>query len=438
MLLLIWECIINFIEIFLFCHYTDSILHISSKIHHVRYKQTFAFILIVSLECILNFTHISTFVIAILEIIYVLYFYQDRIFIRIFTASTFYAIIFLTEALIMSVMSLFHVDPEQLLAYGTLRILATALYLAMTAMIVLTIKYFFMQDAYFSRSEKFAYILIVLISSITQHFTFLLVFQAYQLHLSQSFIATLTISELVFIFLFLALLIYVHNLSVIKNKNLKLSEKEKIYALEQQEYKNLMQSTAALREMKHDMQIHLNVIQSLSAKQQFTELNDYIREYSDALNQVHNMPSTGNTALDCILSTKLNEAKQKDIQATYSVLLPQKLAIEPLQFSALLGNLWNNAIEACERISDESKVKAYIRFYIKPYQNMMIIYMENGYDKLLMSDDHKHFLSQKQGAGHGIGIKRINDIVHELNGIIQISTDNHIFAVKILFPQEKI
>ena len=63
---------------------------------------------------------------------------------------------------------------------------------------------------------------------------------------------------------------------------------------------------------------------------------------------------------------------------------------------------------------------------------MTLIHMENNYDSLIQQNGY--FLSLKKDDSHGIGIKRMEDIVDDAGGIFQISTEDHIFTVHIMIP----
>ena len=65
---------------------------------------------------------------------------------------------------------------------------------------------------------------------------------------------------------------------------------------------------------------------------------------------------------------------------------------------------------------------------------MIIIHIENSYNGKIKFSQNNKFDSIKPQKGHGIGLKRINDIVHSANGIAQFKTDNNIFIVHILIP----
>lgn len=114
---------------------------------------------------------------------------------------------------------------------------------------------------------------------------------------------------------------------------------------------------------------------------------------------------------------------------------PSTFPLDDIALSSLLGNILDNAIEACLRDNrSQTDSPSWIRFYIKPFQNMILIHSENSYDGIINKNTKHEFLSRKKEKNHGIGIKRITDIVNEVNGIINITTDKNIFTLHIMIP----
>ncbi|WP_455717301.1 sensor histidine kinase [Anaerosporobacter sp.] len=224
---------------------------------------------------------------------------------------------------------------------------------------------------------------------------------------------SLLLINIFFTTLFLVLLLFIYQLGLSKEQNIQLIEQSKQFELEEQQYQNILKSTEALRKMKHDIEIHLDVIQTLSENNESQKLKDYIQTYHNKLQQTHYLLSTGNTIIDCILSSKLLYAVQNGITMDYSVLVPEPFPLDLVAFSSLLGNLLDNAIEACQRYTDSNaNKKSWILFYIKPYHNMVIIHSENTYNNIVKQRTDKSFISSKEDEGHGIGIKRIKSIVN--------------------------
>ena len=83
--------------------------------------------------------------------------------------------------------------------------------------------------------------------------------------------------------------------------------------------------------------------------------------------------------MDCILSNKILYAKQLHFDVDYSLMIPASFHMDDMELSSLIGNLWNNAIEACLKYQKlHPDLTPHIDFFIKPYQNMVIFHMENS------------------------------------------------------------
>ena len=79
----------------------------------------------------------------------------------------------------------------------------------------------------------------------------------------------------------------------------------------------------------------------------------------------------------------------------------------------------------------------YLPFYIKPYQNMILIHIENNYDGVIKGSIDGDILSVKQGKEHGLGIRRVKELVEKADGVLQITSDNKIFSVHIMIPDKE-
>ncbi len=266
------------------------------------------------------------------------------------------------------------------------------------------------------------------------------------------------------ILLFIALFSYQVWLSLSQQRIALLMEQQKLSELEAEHYAQIEQETLALREARHDMQIHLDVLTGIAAQEQSQGLQDYLQEYKNQLETAQVFLNTGDAAVDGILTMKILEARQSGIEVDYLVLLPARRPLDDVSMASLLGNLWNNAIEACARVTDAEKR---IAFSIKPAQEMLAIHIQNTYDGTLYVQDsdggtydravssseeraHAHdektvatmptlwkHLRSRKGAGHGIGLARIAELVSRADGVLQITHTQELFTVDILLPLQE-
>lgn len=427
-------------EIFLFFLFAQVKLQVSQDIKRIVWKQVFFLFVQFIFLCILNQLNMhsmATIVIfCVIDVIYAILFFEDTVMLRIFWGCMYSIICIISEYVTFFVLQAFSESATlEILLGGRLRMPFTMLYIAFIGVLVFLFCGISNKTIRFTIKQKLSYLLISIVGIMIGHFIMLITLESEQRFQDETFTSQLVLVNLCFIALFLFLLFYIYQLGYSNEQNKKLMEHEKIRKLEELEYQNLLKSTASLREMKHDMEIHLDVIQGLATKNEREKLISYIESYHQSLMSAHHLISTGNTAIDCIVSSKLDAAQKARIKTDFSIMLPKQFPLDTLSLSSLLGNLWNNAIEANLRLMEHVKeCNPYIRFFIKPFQHMVIIHIENSYDGMIRMTSNKSFISTKEGIEHGLGMKRIHDIVKHGEGIIQIQTEHNIFSVHILLP----
>lgn len=439
--LILWEYFINFLELLFFYIFINTRLRLSDKCKHIRLKQ-FAFLLLhFFILSLMNRMDVSSMITTIFscasDIIFALIFYKDALSVRLFWGSIYSVICMIADYIVVSVPQIvLNEGFAEMMPGGSLRISNTVSYIALIAVMVFLVHNIFNKDIRLSVVQKISYFVLSFVGILIGQYIVIISLESEVLFHNHEFTSKLITVNLFFIILFLFLLLYIYRLGCSNAENASLLEKEKLHELEALEYKNLKQSAKVLREIKHDMDIHLNIIQNLAENESLGELKAYINDYRKAADDAHDLLSTGNTAIDCIVSNKISFARKLNIKTDLSVTVPSDFPLDKIPLSSLLGNMWNNAIEACERLQKSaSDIAPYIHFYIKPFQDMIIIHMENSYDRIIRQNDT--YVSMKEDAAHGIGLKRMADIVSEANGIFKIKAENNVFTAHIMIPQKE-
>ena len=220
-------------------------------------------------------------------------------------------------------------------------------------------------------------------------------------------------------------------------QNKLLSEQLQAAALDKKIFEHLIAVNESLREVKHDTQKHLEVIRSLAEQGDANELMDYIDHYADSLRTLHNLISTGNTAIDYVVSERMQRAAKEGISFTHKIITPERFPIDDVSLTSLLANLLDNAIEACLLAKHEDAVfTPRIALSIHPYHGMILIHCENTYNGITKQDADGTFMTVKTEPGHGNGLRTIQAIVDEADGFVNIlpETERKRFLINILLP----
>lgn len=244
-----------------------------------------------------------------------------------------------------------------------------------------------------------------------------------------------------FILIILILTIYlIYSMGVLYQHNIDLEVENREKKFEKQQFELLSSTNEMLHIWKHDFHNHLSVINSMIHNKEYLEVQSYIYTINKNINKSSWIKiQTGNNIVDAILSSKLRIINDLNIEFNHHIFLPQLLPISSIDLTSLLGNLMDNAIEACNN-SFEGETRhreltdKYIHLFIKPFRHHLIIEMKNSSNGIYQYDVHHKLLSTKNETGHGIGLKRIRKIVKEADGFIQIQPDYNSFYIKIIIP----
>ena len=347
----IWEYIVNFLELALFIIFIHKKLRIRANYKH----QAVLMFLFVSFQfavlCTLNKMGISSYSTlmssCVLDIGYAVLFYRDSIIRRIFWGFSYSIICLVAEQISFFIpVTLYKGASLELLLGGTLRKPYTMLYLAMIAVFVLLFHSIGNKDISLSPFQKVAYIFIAISGLAIGHYILRLTLESVDKFGDSSFSARLSLVDLFFIILFLVLMLYIYQLGYSKEENIRLLEEQKIYELERTEFNSLSETTERLRKMKHDMQIYVDAINVLAKDKKWDELIAYTEQYHNTLATTQSAIATGNIAIDCILTAKLDYAEKHGIKTEYSIMAPENFPLDSVDLSSILGNIWNNSIAA--------------------------------------------------------------------------------------------
>jgi two-component system sensor histidine kinase AgrC len=185
-----------------------------------------------------------------------------------------------------------------------------------------------------------------------------------------------------------------------------------------------------MRSWRHDYHNHLQKLKAHIMLDQINEANQYLNELEIDLDNVNQLVESGNVNLDAILNSKLSLAKKSNIDINYKAQVPKTLTITDIDLCVLIGNLIDNAVEACQKISDSSP--RFIRVYVGIFKKQLYISVTNSTNEIIRKLDEE-YITTKRG-NHGHGLKRINNIVEKYAGYINRQNEPKVFVSEVLLP----
>ena len=117
-----------------------------------------------------------------------------------------------------------------------------------------------------------------------------------------------------------------------------------------------------MRGWRHDYNSHIQTVKAHLQFKQYEEIGIYLNNLESDLATVDTVIKTGNVMVDAILNSKLSLAASKSISIDAKAIVPKTLPISEIDLCIIIGNLLDNATEACVRLPVESD--RFIRVYI--------------------------------------------------------------------------
>lgn len=184
-----------------------------------------------------------------------------------------------------------------------------------------------------------------------------------------------------------------------------------------------------VRRMKHDMKNHLMVIASYLNSGDIEAAKVYTSQILDKLNAVHSYIETGNSLMSHILTEKLNFARSKGISVKAEIENLSFAQMESLDFSAVLSNLLDNAIEASEK---ESAPEIFVCISRKRSYDTILVMNKISVSVLA---ENPHLKSTKPHLeSHGMGVKQIRSIAEKYNGLCDFNEEDGWFCASVFIP----
>ena len=186
-----------------------------------------------------------------------------------------------------------------------------------------------------------------------------------------------------------------------------------------------------IRGWRHDYRNHIQTMKAYAAQGDWQAICHYLDLLDQDLTTVDTVIKTGNPMTDAILNSKISLAKSKGIEVVADAHIPVKLKSSEIDLCCIIGNLFDNAIEASMKLPEE---KRRIRVYMDMKNTQLYISFTNFTAGKKLPKEGTLFRSTK-GAGHGFGLVRIDAIVERLEGYISRNSEDGAFTTEILLPQ---
>lgn len=203
------------------------------------------------------------------------------------------------------------------------------------------------------------------------------------------------------------------------------------FMFQEKKYEQTSMSFKSISGILHDTNKHLVYLRECVIQKDYNEAIEYIDKAINNLGDSYKRINTGHLVIDALVSNAYNNAEIKNIKFKTDIKIDKsKINIERYDLSVVLGNLLDNAIEACIKISNIDD--RFIKINIFTNETALIINILNSAIGKNLFTKLKSDKSNK--IMHGYGLSNVNLIAEKYGGSFITERKESKFEATIVLP----
>ncbi|MGB8452160.1 MAG: GHKL domain-containing protein [Anaerocolumna sp.] len=179
----------------------------------------------------------------------------------------------------------------------------------------------------------------------------------------------------------------------------------------------------------HDVNKHLKMIENMYQAKENDIAITYTQEIGQMLMPLAMEEYTNNPILNVLLNDKKKISNFHRIRFNLEIGIVDLSFMEPIEVTTIFGNLLDNAIEACDMVTQNK----YIDMKLDKYNEFIVINISNS--SVPNGKWHLGKPVSRKGKNHGIGLLNVEKIIKKYNGSMVLEEEYKKFSCKIIFNQ---
>nr|MDE7246194.1 ATP-binding protein [Oscillospiraceae bacterium] len=202
---------------------------------------------------------------------------------------------------------------------------------------------------------------------------------------------------------------------------------EHLLQLQQEQHGQLLKHMEEVKAARHDLRQNLSVIRAYLEQNDIEGLKTYLGVYEKSLSSGTYRTFTRNFALNAVCVYYAGEARKYAIDYNISLDMPEQLPLNEPEICAMLGNLLENAIDACREVKCSVP---FIRGRGRCEKDCIVLTMDNSCEREPIWENGRLLSSKHDGFGSGTWIVR--GMAERCGGVAEFSYKNGVFSTSVL------
>ncbi len=366
-------------------------------------------------------------IVSIIEVYILTYLYESKIIIKFFAAFSLQVFSMLSEVVSKSILSFVDKFTDDNITVGNAYLYAVMLSKLIKFIMILIVMLIMQKNALRACFKDYLCLIIVPILSIFIIISITIVSKEAIINASvTNNIAAIGI--LVINFIVYYLLSNIIKANEIMEKQTRL---ETQFMFQEKKYEQTSMSFKSISGIIHDTNKHLIYLRECVIQKDYDEAIGYIDTAMNNISNSYKRINSGFLVIDALVSNAYNVAESNKIKFKTDIKIDNsKINIERYDLSVALGNLLDNAIEACVKVPNLDD--RYIKINIFTTKTALVINILNS---AVVSNMIRKLKSDKSDKiRHGYGLSNVNRIVDKYGGSFSTERKESKFEATAVIP----
>jgi len=198
-----------------------------------------------------------------------------------------------------------------------------------------------------------------------------------------------------------------------------------IISAERAHYQKMAEMHETLSILRHDFKYNLKVIDELLQTGDIEKIGLYLTEVEKQMPEEKLHYYCTDSVINALLASYAKNCKEFNIKYDVKIALPNPLSVLRYDLCIILGNLLENALEACKKLESGGEID----LVVKTSGQNLNIRVKNNYDGFIIEKNGELTSTKKDG---GFGLRSVRAVAQRYGGHIYIKRTESLFAIYVM------
>ncbi|MDR2554428.1 MAG: ATP-binding protein, partial [Fibromonadaceae bacterium] len=198
-----------------------------------------------------------------------------------------------------------------------------------------------------------------------------------------------------------------------------------LVSAERAHYQKMAEMRETLSILRHDFKYHLKVIDELLQTGNIEKIELYLTEIREKMPEGELHYYCTDSVINALLANYAKNCEKFNIKYNAKIAFPKTLSVPRYDICIILGNLLENALEACKKLENGGEIE----LAVKTNEQNLAIMVKNSYDGIVNEKSGELFSNKKDG---GFGLRSVKSVAERYGGYISIERTESVFTIYVM------